>query len=644
MKKSFCSSKIEFLVDKVTNITQNRILFSLLLVFIAYMIALKSHAMYMASDDYDMRIIIEGSALGLNFPPSEFSLYMNILYGKFLKFFYNIYKNWFWYDLFTYIFVGCSFFVINLFVFENLACDTFIVKLIKFIILISVFSICFVIPQFTITSGLLSVSGIFSFYMLFCSNSKNKSNIALSLYCIFSLLFSSLIRFECCALISFFSLLILIPFFPKRNLKSFIKKGLILFSSLILIIFCLFLDNQLRSENINWDKMTRANIARGELTEKMFIWDDIDNGNIFQRTIQTFLNTPDSTEYMNDFDYKLLISSFFLTNTLMSNVDNLEYISSRISHKLQKEKRVSLDLKNYYGFLKYFVILFLCISVYSNGLYKTIYIFSIFLLTVVIVNYFFKTMPERLWFNLFFPTIVISLYGLRNSFFSYCFCKNMFFTLFLVILIFFSSYNIFTKSLYVTETKYNAFVHIRNDINKVPNCYFYISDFVLMEQVSAPFRKNILKNILCLNPHIMDESYRHILKMYNLDTNKNDPWFNVCKSDSIIRILYHDYEYPVWYIAIKDAISYYMKRKYNLTVVSTGEHINGFWIIRFRALSKKESDLRKKYFEQLGSIHNSISTYDPIKFEFVRKFWGYNLSYLELVDAIDIINGEVLYE
>ena len=51
------------------NITQNRALFCLLPVLVTYMIALSSHAMYQSCDDFDMRIVLEGSALGFNFPP-----------------------------------------------------------------------------------------------------------------------------------------------------------------------------------------------------------------------------------------------------------------------------------------------------------------------------------------------------------------------------------------------------------------------------------------------------------------------------------------------------------------------------------------------------------------------------------------------
>lgn len=623
------------------NITQNRALFCLLPVLVTYMIALSSHAMYQSCDDFDMRIVLEGSALGFNFPPSEFSLFMNILYGKFLKFFYNIYQNWFWYDTFTYLFLGISFYVITLSIFKNFENETLFNKILKCSILVSVYTISFVLPQFTLTSGMLAISGILSFYMLVCSYFNGKYKYLCSFYCFFSLLFSSLIRFENCMLVSFFTLLVLIPFWAYREWKNIIKKSIIPFSALILIIICAVLNMKLIEENSNWNEAVRMNIARGELTEKMFIWDDIDNGDFFSRTIQAFSDIPDSTNYMNDFDYKLLIIAGFLTNSSMQNVDNLEYISNALSHELQNEKSISFRIKDYFNILFLMIALFVCVSLYSNGAYKIFYFVCISLIIIAVVNFFYKTLPERVWLNLAFSIITVSLFNFRIRFFS-CFykMKNIFILCFVVLLSMVSC-EIVSNVLYVNNMKYSAFIQIRNDVRSLPDDYFYISDYTLMEHVSAPFRHNILENILCLTVLNMHESYQTVLGKYGLDSE--EPWLEVCKKDSKIRLVYHDAEYPIFFYALKDAISYYMKKKYNITVAFLLNYkINGFSIVQCRSLSEKEDMLRKEYFEQFGNVHYYFSPYDPLKFEFIRKMWGDDLSYSEIIDAINIINAEVL--
>ena len=104
------NKKISFLTTY--NPFSNRAIFSFIPVLACWYMAIHYHAMYQTCDDMDMRILLEGSIGGSISEPSEFTLYMNVLYGKILKFFYTVYRNGYWYDIFTYLFASVSLFVL----------------------------------------------------------------------------------------------------------------------------------------------------------------------------------------------------------------------------------------------------------------------------------------------------------------------------------------------------------------------------------------------------------------------------------------------------------------------------------------------------------------------------------------------------
>ena len=79
------NKKISFLTTY--NPFSNRAIFSFIPVLACWYMAIHYHAMYQTCDDMDMRILLEGSIGGSISEPSEFTLYMNVLYGKILKFF-----------------------------------------------------------------------------------------------------------------------------------------------------------------------------------------------------------------------------------------------------------------------------------------------------------------------------------------------------------------------------------------------------------------------------------------------------------------------------------------------------------------------------------------------------------------------------
>ena len=126
------NKKISFLTTY--NPFSNRAIFSFIPVLACWYMAIHYHAMYQTCDDMDMRILLEGSIGGSISEPSEFTLYMNVLYGKILKFFYTVYRNGYWYDIFTYLFASVSLFVLAMSVCKDFERESLFSKILKLVI------------------------------------------------------------------------------------------------------------------------------------------------------------------------------------------------------------------------------------------------------------------------------------------------------------------------------------------------------------------------------------------------------------------------------------------------------------------------------------------------------------------------------
>ena len=268
------NKKISFLTTY--NPFSNRAIFSFIPVLACWYMAIHYHAMYQTCDDMDMRILLEGSIGGSISEPSEFTLYMNVLYGKILKFFYTVYRNGYWYDIFTYLFASVSLFVLAMSVCKDFERESLFSKILKLVIITFVGATPFISPQFTMTSGLLAMSGVLSFYMWVSEYfTGKKAQFACAVYCVIALLFSSLIRFECCMIVGFFTGVLLIPWWPYKEWRKHLKKCSVVGCALLTIIGAYLWDGYIVSHHPEWDEMRKANNARVEIADKTNIWDNI---------------------------------------------------------------------------------------------------------------------------------------------------------------------------------------------------------------------------------------------------------------------------------------------------------------------------------------------------------------------------------
>lgn len=635
------NKKISFLTTY--NPFSNRAIFSFIPVLACWYMAIHYHAMYQTCDDMDMRILLEGSIGGSISEPSEFTLYMNVLYGKILKFFYTVYRNGYWYDIFTYLFASVSLFVLAMSVCKDFERESLFSKILKLVIITFVGATPFISPQFTMTSGLLAMSGVLSFYMWVSEYfTGKKAQFACAVYCVIALLFSSLIRFECCMIVGFFTGVLLIPWWPYKEWRKHLKKCSVVGCALLTIIGAYLWDGYIVSHHPEWDEMRKANNARVEIADKTNIWDNI---NAPWKNVVGALNDIDNEEiFFSSGDYRMLLTSYFIGDKKIYNSNNLNKAVNAISDKVQASNSLyaGFRIKDFRDVFKYFIFIYVLIFCLSNRTFKyNIYAGVVFFILVIALNVEFRALPYRLWYNFAFITIIVLLIKFKCC--NFIKLKNKIYTvvgiLCLVMGIFFS-YTIMHNQAISTRYQYKIYKQMQNEVQHLPQNEFYITDFVLVEHACHPFGKNILKNIISMTPVSNHPSSLKILKNNNI--NINSIWNDLSNRKKNIRIITHSGLYFDAHYALKSAISYYIKEKYGKEVVFLYKTIGGFYITQCIALTEAESKIKKVYEQKIKPLAVSDDIKLIMKYELIRDTLGYWASYQDIAEVFTILNGEFI--
>lgn len=635
------NKKISFLITY--NPFSNRTVFSFIPVLACWYMAIHYHAMYQTSDDMDMRILLEGSIGGSISEPSEFTLYMNVLYGKFLKLFYTVYQNGYWYDMFTYIFASASLFVLVMSVCKDFERESLFAKILKLVIITFVGATPFISPQFTMTSGLLAMSGVLSFYMWVSEYfTGKKAQFACAGYCVFALVFSSLIRFECCMIVGFFTGMLLLPCWPYKEWKRHLQKCCVVIGALLVILGVHFLDGYIVSQNPQWDEMRKANSARVEITDKTNMWDNL---------ITPWGDVEDSIDLLKDkdninfskADYRMLLSASFLGNTNINNPNNLNKVVDIIRDSVQRfnSKSAGFRVADYRNVMPSFIVLALVIFCLSITEYKkNTYYIGLFVLFIVCLNMEFRALPYRLWYNFAFATIIMALIHFRIINISN---KTKYIKIICLLLIVFgiqSSYTIMYNQAKSTKYQYGIYKSIREDIKYLPKDNIYISYYAVLEHVAAPFRRNILDNVIIASPLSFHGQYKKFFM--EKDIYYNTFWSDVCNRNKKIRLLYRSDVYDGGWSALKYSIPYYMKEKYGKDVVFLYQKIGNFFVTQCIALTEDESKIKKVYEQKIKPLAVSDDIKLIMKYELIRDTLGYWASYQDMAEVFTILNGEFI--
>ena len=583
------------------NPLKNRSLFSLLPVVFCIASAFYYRAVYQTSDDAEMRFVLDGTlAGGYLEKPSEFALYMNVLYGKFLKFFYSINQGIYWYDLFTYLFLSMSVFVITLSCCQNFEKMALLKKICILVVISLVGATAFISPQFTITSGILAISAVLAFYMLtvgFFEHKKQK--FFCILYFILALIFSSIIRFEGCMVTAFFMGIVLLPLWPYHDWKGLLSKGFIAFFALALVIFGVVVDRWLVRQNPEWYDLRQANIARVEIADKTEMWDNI---------IQPWKGAEDKVDLLSQDgyvfskgDYRLLLAYLPFGNVKVFNFENLKKVSEELAPKVQSVNSImsGFRIKDFRNVFPAFCILAILLAIFfSKSRKKSGFIIFSFVAFVIVLNCFYRALPYRLWYVFAFSVVIGLLLLLKDEKVDKRIMK--YFSIVFIGALTYFSYQVMYGQAISTNHQYQVFSQLRKSIRFLPQDNIYMTNYSFGEHSAVPFHENIFFGSKKYVYGWLNMA--RVLMIKNHDVSPVNTWLDICAEDNKFRFLGSDLVYNP-YVDVRSAISYYMKEKYGKHVVWLKEYpVPNLFTYQCHILTDKEAWLKKKYQTEVKDV------------------------------------------
>lgn len=179
-------------VKKFLTLLNVRAFYTFFLPFIAMLSALHN-VFYQSNDDQAMRLILEGRLFSPK-EPSEYVIFINVIYARFLKYLYNNFGNFFWYDISFYALIFTSSCVIAYLLFVKN--EKTALKILISVFLFISFRLAFNQIQFSIVAGMLACSAVVSLIRLLFYAPSRKETIFSLFYIPAALLLSSLVRIE----------------------------------------------------------------------------------------------------------------------------------------------------------------------------------------------------------------------------------------------------------------------------------------------------------------------------------------------------------------------------------------------------------------------------------------------------------------
>jgi hypothetical protein len=202
-------------------------------------------------DDVVMQQIAQGSLSG---KPDDHLVFINIIIGFILKYFYQINSHFYWYSSMMVLFQFCSFLVILFYlnsIKKNWQLYVGVLAMMQYFIIKT---------QFTSIAGLLAIAGLLLFEKGFESSSKKKLVLSFGF-----LLLSALLRFQMALLMFFIGFI----FIFVIHFKSFqINKTLVVFFGVLSIsVFSTLQINNAYYADSEWQYYKNFNSIRGKIND-----------------------------------------------------------------------------------------------------------------------------------------------------------------------------------------------------------------------------------------------------------------------------------------------------------------------------------------------------------------------------------------
>lgn len=379
-------------------------LYFILTVFLPLIAGVRRIA-YHINDDFSIRVLLEGSMFSPR-EPSEYVLFINVFYARFIKFLYLHFPTFFWYDLLLILPVFIGSVVVSKIFYSVSDKNTKII--LSFLLMVFSYTVVHNLT-FTIIAGACSVYGLIIVTSCFLEEGADRGNI--KKFIAFSLLvLSSLIRYDEMILCLFFgSVFFLVRFWKEFPLKKIIRFYLIVFLSVGTAFSLNYLHIKEYAKITDPFNPLEYNAIKSEFTDKAISYEGM--GKISSSDDEE-LNKALIENNISQNDFHLLMNWGFSGKNFF-NIDNMKKFKYCCSKQIQGNSMEKLKKIKVYFTYKIFVFSLLFISLFCffwNEDYK-IFTENLFIvLTVVsfsvfVVPFIPKPLPMRVLLPVYFLII-----------------------------------------------------------------------------------------------------------------------------------------------------------------------------------------------------------------------------------------------
>ncbi len=390
-----------------------RAFYTLFLPFIA-MISALHNVFYQSNDDQAMRLILEGRLFSPA-EPSEYVIFINIIYARFLKYLYENFENFFWYDFLFYALVFMSSCVIAYFMFVKNE-KTSLKILISVFLFIS-FRLAFNQIQFSVVAGMLACSSTVSLICLLFYTPSRKETIFSLFYVPIGLFLSSLVRIEMTGLSLLTGGALCLVLIKRLHFsKTLFLTALSVVMGLLAVVSAYSYHRAAYNDlNMPFNPLI-YNETKSQILDKAIFNESGIKAEPYLKAAEPALAKNGWSR--NDLD---LFLSWGFTAQGFFELSNIRKIADNVAPILQGsfKKRLNLFFDNIFScerYLHFIVFLILLFTQGKNARLKIIAAHLIFLCVFLTLALFFKPVPIRVYFSLNLLEFCFLTFLIRDDF------------------------------------------------------------------------------------------------------------------------------------------------------------------------------------------------------------------------------------
>jgi len=568
--------------------------------------------------------IMRGLADGTLVPPlgkGPFLLFSSVIYGYILNFFYTHFPGGYWYDVFFYLFLSASVYIISYALLTR--CNIINKKRYNVAVILTIpamFVFPFIRINFTLVCGALSIGAVLLLFDTLIAKQRCLA-VCARLFCVFfAIIFAFIIRWEACLACSFFTAISTVFLLTREKWLNKIKRKKIYFYSVFIIVLalgCMTLrccDIYLVKNNDMWNFLSEFNKLRATIHDQTMYENNLSN------PILAF-----NTELSNISDvekgyYALLLSWNYIGEQNFFNLKSIDNFSNRIKKYVNISRRIKVKflLGDYMNVFPRIIIVFVAVILFLRLNFNFAllsYNIIIFIFTISGLNLFFRAIPDRLWYN-FAIAFIVSFFMYIKAGNAFCFfkksnivvpqllSKNIYITIITFLFFLYSLYQLMQPNLTANSRLLRSYEYYSTAFKHIDNENIYLLNLCASENLVVPFRPNIMAEnrlkYIVLSP--ISDIYQYnpdVMRYYGL--HSNDTWLNILQDTRfkyvfLSKTFYSDFYINSWI----NSLTIFLKAKYNIEFGISSEDHPLFSFISCKILSDEEQKTRKNIVDLLN--------------------------------------------